>query len=76
MQKIYDAENPANAAVIGKHRDNENVFVKLSMQKDKRFLDGRSFPSSTVDANAPSPQHLRLSGFQEPCTGKHNNEKA
>ena len=49
-----------------RYRDSENVFVKSSMQKNKRFLDGRSFPSSTVDANAPSPQHLRLSGFQEP----------
>lgn len=49
-----------------RYRDSENVFVKSSMQKNKRFLDGRSLPSSTVDANAPSPQHLRLSGFQEP----------
>lgn len=36
------------------------------MKKDKRALDGRSFPSSTVDANAPSPQHLRISDFQSP----------
>lgn len=64
LQIAYDAQDPANAAIIGKHRDTGDIFVKTSMNKNKRALDGRSFPSYTVDAKAPSPQHLRISDFQ------------
>lgn len=66
LQVVYDGNNPANAAVIGKHRDTGDIFVKSSMKKDLRALDGRSFPSYTVDETSisPSPQQLRLSGFQ------------
>lgn len=64
LQIIYDKSNPANTAIVGKHRDTGDIFVKTGMNKDRKALDGRSFPSSTVKDESLSPQHLRLSDFQ------------
>ncbi len=75
-QIIYDSSNPANTAIIGKHKDTGDIFVKTALKdsnlgKKNKTLDGRTFPSYTVDSTVtgnsrvPSPQHVRFSDFQD-----------
>lgn len=67
FQIVYDEVNPANTAVIGRHRNTGNVFVKTTMQKNARELGRFPTSSSNADGYATSSA-ARLSDLQAPYT--------